>query len=395
MLWRRALCWVGRKINGALQHLGWGVTAFDRKARTLVASAGQTTASFVRLNESARPAAAKVRRLIDDLLVCYPRRKRGELITRIRSRDEDHVLHELLVRSGCRIDAIEPAVEGSTKVPDFLVTGPSGEEFYMEARVAMGVSDEDATAETRLREALDAIDEVTSPDYLIDVRYSGAPVRTARAARLRRVIQSWLDGLDYDSVRERWENDGVLPEFEVKEQGTRFFIEAVPRGSTRGETGPGVIGSYGMADVSTVRPSEPIRTAVRKKSSRYGDLPRPYLVAVNALSQFARDDSVVEALLGSERIVSAGGQSWIERNDDGVWTPGRNTRVSAVLCVERLSAWSLGQVRGRIILNPWARRPFVAFPPGLEKHWLENGAWQREEGRSVREILCLTENWPE
>lgn len=69
--------------------------------------------------------------------------------------------------------------------------------------------------------------------------------------------------------------------------------------------------------------------------------------------------------------------------------------MSAVLSMERVYPWSLGQRRARLIYNPWARRPLPDIPLGIDVVRIVDNVFRRHNGQSIREVLGLPENWPE
>jgi hypothetical protein len=86
------------------------------------------------------------------------------------------------------------------------------------------------------------------------------------------------------------------------------------------------------------------------------------------------------------------------RNPDGALRGPRGpvyTRSSAVLFVQRFSAWSVGQRAMTLILNPWARAPINDLPLGVEVRAVVDGRLETRPGQSLREIFDLPEGWPE
>lgn len=85
--------------------------------------------------------------------------------------------------------------------------------------------------------------------------------------------------------------------------------------------------------------------------------------------------------------ISEGREPCLVRNPDGAWRgPGGPvyTRPSAVLFVERLSAWSVGQRSLKLILNPWARSSLGDVPLGVEVREVIDDRLQTHGGRSLR-----------
>ena len=156
-----------------------------------------------------------------------------------------------------------------------------------------------------------------------------------------------------------------------------------------------------MLDASWVQPRCAIRDAVIGKATRYGDLDLPYVVAVNATSDYADEEDAVDALFGPlatiVRSTGAGYEHEPARLPDSVWK-GRggptNTRVSAVLSTERLTPWSVGKQRARLIINPWARKPLPELALGVDVLRLEGPLLRRFPGNDLRTIFGCPEGWP-
>ncbi len=380
------------------------ITAFDDVIREGQEPANQLIGQFDYLNSSGRPEAAAVRRLVDAWLVGYPAFHRPDLIHRLRSRDDvshrsalfELMLHALLLRQGFTIVEIEPQLPNG-KAPDFLVEAPDGRRFYLEATIASGIDNVAAGADRRMREALQAIDDVQSPNFFLHLQTRGTPDQPIATARLRRAVQRFVDELDYDQAVERAEaGHPPAPVWQHAEHGAHFRIQPVAKNIRRRE-GRAIGGRIMPGRV--IRPEIAIKSAVEGKAGRYGDIGLPLVIAVNALDEFARVDDAFRALFGTTGvIVSQVGAARGVRNRDGAWRgPGGPvyTRSSAVLFVARFSAWSVGKRSMSLILNPWARSPIAGLPLGVEVQEVLDGRLQTEPGQSLREIFGLPEGWPE
>ena len=380
------------------------ITAFDNIERDGQEPASHLIGQFDYLNASGRPEAAAVRRLVDGWLANYPATKRPEMTQRLRSRDDvlhrsalfELMLHALLLRQGFTIVEIEPQLPNG-KAPDFLVEAPDGRRFYLEATLASGMDNVAAGADRRMREALQAIDDVRSPDFFLHLHTRGTPSRPIATARLRRAVQRLVDELDYDQAVARAEAGRPLaPVWQHDEHGAHFMIQPVPK-NIRRPNGRAMGGRILPGGV--IRPEVAIKSAVEGKAGRYGDIDLPLIIAVNALEEFARVGDAVDALFGTTgAIVSQDGGARGVRNPDGAWCGARGpvySRSSAVLFVERFSAWSVGQRSVSLILNPWARSPIANLPLGVEVREVVDGRLETRPGQSLRETFDLPEGWPE
>jgi len=378
------------------------MSVFDDIERTDMEPAGHLVSRFDYLNASARPEAQRVRDTVDAFFAKYPATHADEMRNRLRSRDEtlhqsalfELALHELLLRQGFTVVEVEPTLANG-RSPDFLVASPAGDRFYLEATLASGQPAATAGAERRMREALQAIDEVESPNFFLGLHPRGTPSQPVATARLKRAVQRFIDGLDYDAVVADHAAGRPLPMFESEAHGAVFRIEAIPKNLRRAG---GRAVAVRMMPALMVQPQEAIKDAVLGKAGRYGDPDLPYIIAVNALEQYAEADDAEDALFGTTAVVVRPGRpDQRTRARDGVWL-GRNgpthTRVSGVLSTERLSAWALGQRRARLLVNPWARRPLPDLPLGVDVVRVFDHQLHHEAGSSWREILGLPEDWP-
>lgn len=380
------------------------ITAFDDLAREGQEPASHLIGHFDYLNASGRPEAAAVRTLVDQWLADYPTAHRPDMVSRLRSRDDilhrsslfELMLHALLLRQGCTVVEIEPELPNG-RAPDFLVEAPGGTRFYLEATLASGMDNVAAGADRRMREALQAIDEVQSPDFFLHLHTRGTPTQPIAVSRLRRAVQRFVDGLDYEQIVANEEAGlGAAPIWQHAEYGAHFTIQAVPKHMRR--VGGRAVGRR-LLPSGVIHPEVAIRSAVEGKAGRYGEIDLPLVIAVNALEEYARIDDAINALFGTTGvIVRANCEPQAVRNPDGAWrgpTGAVYTRSSAVLFVERLSAWSVAQRSLHLIVNPWARNPIGDVPLGVEVHEVIDGRLQTRTGQPLREIFDLPEGWPE
>ncbi len=379
------------------------MSAFDDMERVDIEPASHLISRADYLNASARPEAAKVRDLVDRLLAQYPENKRDTMVRRLRSRDDrlhrsasfELLLHGLVISRGFTVIEIEPELSDG-RAPDFLVGALDGREFFLEATVAEGEAGTDRGADRRTREVLQALDQVLSPDFFLSLHCRGVPAQPVRLRRLRDQVQRFIDGLDYKASVAAFQAGRPLPQHHFAEHGLTVTVGVIPKNS-RGPGGRAVGGR--MLPGGIINPERAIQAAVEEKAGRYGALDRPYIIAVNALDTFASGDAAVDALFGTEvAVVTAERGMQCRRNPDGVWMrPGgpAYTRVSAVLSTERLSPWDVGQRRLRLIHNPWAARPILDLPLGVDMQRVVESHLQTDAGLSLAGILGLAAGWPE
>jgi len=209
-------------------------------------------------------------------------------------------------------------------------------------------------------------------------------------------VQRFVDGLDYESVVADFAEQRPGPVFDFEEHGLTLRITVVPKHLR--QAGGRAIGGR-ILPGGIVQPHLPIKAAVESKAGRYGQLDRPYVIAVCALETFANAGSAIDALFGTEAVVVAeNGAHRSVRNCDGAWRGPKgptHTRVSAVLSTERLTPWDVGQRQMRLIHNPWATRPLSSLPWGIEVREVVEDRLETIPGLTLAEIFGLSSDWPE
>jgi hypothetical protein len=342
-----------------------------------------------------------VREIVENWLSRYPAPGRGALIAPLRSPiDDQHraaffelFVHELLLIRGHRILQIEPKLSHTAKSPDFLVEANEGNRLYVECVLATGRSQKEVAAQARLNQALSAIDRTSSPQHFLDLTVHGVPTAPISITAMTRTLRTWIAALPNDARAM-----DATP-FEYQEHGVTISLRAFPRRHPGGARR--AIGAR-FFPVRQVTTNDDVRGALEKKAGRYGVLDQPYVVAVNALEMFAREDAAIDALLGSPCVAveqtSRGFISRESRNPDGVWcgpTGARRNRLSAVLSTEGIDPWNFASRRGRLIRNPWATAPVLSFDLGLDDYWPDQGHYRITSGKLMREIFGLPDGWPE
>lgn len=157
--------------------------------------------------------------------------------------------------------------------------------FFLEATVAEGEIGANPGADRRLRDVFQAIDGVQSPDFFLSLHHRGAPAQPIRLGRLRGQVQRFIDELNYEEVDAGFAVGRSAPLFTFEEHGLVLRITVVPKNLRR--AGGRAIGDR-MLPGGVVQPHLPIKASVESKASRYGQLDRPYIIAVYALEQFAK-----------------------------------------------------------------------------------------------------------
>jgi hypothetical protein len=381
------------------------LTLFDEMDRTDDGGAKYAEPSFPYWNRSARKDIAIVRAHLEEWFRRYPVENVPDLRGRFRSPDDvqhrgaffELFLHELLLRLGCVVE-IHPEVPGTSKRPEFRVASPEGTEFYLEAKVATDESNEKASARARVNLVYDAINDLDSPDYWVNVEPRGAPASQVPTKKLKAFLTEQLRSVDYDEMVRRYQQTGLadLPRWSYEFEGWSAEFFPIPKVRARGQKGLRPMAIQMIAPYWP-DPVTPLRTAILAKAKRYGTPDLPFVIAINALSEDIDDDDVDSALFGDE--------SWIIKNVDdapefrrvmnGVWTSpeGRYTRVSAVLVFQKLSAWNFPSAKVRLYHHFDASKPLGGALRQLPQAVIVNNQLQLKDGLSLADIFGVSLDW--
>lgn len=383
---------------------------FSNAERTDTAPMRAGESSYAFLERSARPEIARVRALLSEWVYRYPEAEREEVVARIRSENETHFrsatfevfLHEALRRLGYQLTPHPDPGTGVAKRPDFLVAAPDGGEFFVEAVLASERDGRSPAAEAMKEAALGYLNEAPHTAFLVDVESEGDPTTQPSGKTLARDVHAWLDTVDPDPLRERLIADGLdaMPSMTWAHEGWELTLRAIPLSAERRGKSARLIGALGSG-ARWVNAWEPLRDAVKKKANRYGQLTKPFVVAVNADIFHLDEIDEVQALYGEEywgEVIGHPERSGPRRRPNGAWQGPhgpQNRRVSAVWFFNDLTPYTLASRRSMLYVNPWA----YAMPPeNLQRvptRRVEGEELIQLPGMDLRTIYELPAGWPE
>jgi hypothetical protein len=385
---------------------------FDDRVRTDRSPAPSAEGHFRFLNRIDRPYFAAVRDLLEDWFSRFPRDTQKDLRARFRSDDNaeclgafwELYLHEVHRRLGFELER-DPQVPGTTRRPDFLVSGGS-RPFYLEATT---VTYNKAEAQQRRRENLlvDLVNEAFDPDFFVSMGRVAAGPTTPSRAEVVDPVEQWLAGFDWESAHALAERgEWVPPTREFRPRDSFFSLRAHPRSpSVRGDRAFRTV-AMGPARGGVHDEGDPIYRDLHDKASRYGRPDHPFVIAALCLRDFADDEDVEFALYGPEvfrvPIRPDGGQAgegYLDRDPRGLWQRGtaqRATRVSAVLAAVHLAPYTVARAAPTLWTNPWAAKPLEAELPWRTRSGdlEQNRLVTTEATREPHEILDLPSDWP-
>ncbi len=363
---------------------------FDDILRTHRGTATHTEDTFSFLNRSAWPACESVRNLLESSFRRYPTSESAELKSRFKTQFDsaffELFLHELLLRLGCEV-AVHPTLNGTDAKPDFLARFPQGQEVIVEAVLATERTEKERARENRLNALYDAITSKTiSPNFFICLGAISDRDAIPTPKKIRKFIKERIAGLDPDAVERAVQSGYQLPSWTYRDEGGfELEITAVPKSpESRGNPKARPIGAY-PGEVRWGDSRAMLKKSIDGKATKYGELGRPFVIAVNATSRWGIGrDVVVKALFGSKEL---GDES------DGVWNVSRNTRLSGVL-VTTMVPWSIHCAPLCLYHNPFAKRSCREIPWRIPQAIARNSGMQWLEGTNTPQLFELPNDWP-
>lgn len=370
---------------------------------------------FEYIDRSAQPIFEKIRQKINQWVADYPEAERTELISRFRSRSDSQfnsaefelLLHASLTAAGFEL-VPHPELTSSSSRPDFLCRGVDGSEFYLEAVLA-SQNVEDRSEQPLIGTTLDALDRTSHRNFFVQIRTDGYPRTQPSGRLLRQSILRWLDSLDPDDVEQKiaaaaanggradsddrfvWVHEGLTI------TATAWPISAPNRGNATTLVGV-QFGQAGWVDSWS-----PIRDAVKSKGAKYGNMDKPFIVAVNFSGHHLDQMDEVQALYGQEllniSIEDADEPPTYSRATNGAWmglSGPQYTRVSAAWIFGNLHTYNIARASSTLYLNPWSSRPVPSsFSSLYSTAALVSEHLDRRLGNLLGHSLSLPSAWPE
>lgn len=383
---------------------------FSTLPRTDTTPKRHRESEFSFLERSARPEIARVRQFLEEAIGIYPGNEVDELCARIRSGNDIHfrsgtfelILHACLITLGYTLQP-HPRLPHVPARPDFYVMTPDGREFYLEAVLASEANGTDEASEARIGTTLDFLQQASHPSFMVAVESEGIPASQPSGARLRSSALAWLNSLDPDQIQSLIEEYGfeATPTLVWRHEDWKVTLRPIPLpAEKRGKSTTliGVLdGGAGLVDAWT-----PIRNTIKFKGSKYGELDKPLLVAVDVDTYFLDRIDEMQALYGQEQYIFAvddpSREPRLERAPNGVWRGKKGpqyTRVSGAWIFNDLNPYTIASRRHTIYFNPWASLPLPDALKQMPHAFAEGGKMQWKDGISLRQVFALQDGWPQ
>jgi hypothetical protein len=363
-----------------------------------------------------RPKVLRVRAIIDQLFDEYPDgQHKNALAADMRSSGEafdsaffELFLHGFLSRLGC-VAQPEPLLGslGASR-PDFLVTLPSGAQFYLEAVLVTGASEAKRARDRVLHQLYDYInDNLQSPKFFwrIEIDQDGSHAPSSR--RIVGQLQRHVATLDWDhlasftdaprSAMIAIEKAGIA----IESNGWRFSFEPIPKKREAFEKGGRPLGWFPMEGGVSLTQQQ-LRDRISTKRKQHGVLDKPLVIAIDALQADVDDEDFFGAIYGSEVFEvtfrgSAPISTRLKRAKDGAWLDVRgpkHSHIPYVLGFEHLVPNTVASASAVAFLNPWIEPDQNLCLPRIPTMSLSSDGVIRQPGEGLQTVFGLPEGWP-
>lgn len=363
---------------------------------------------FHYLQTSSRSSVARVRDLLEQWFADYPDDHKTELKQRFVTRKSDiHsptfelALHATFKQLGADVE-IHPKVSDDTdKRPDFLVRLPSGFEFYLEAVIVRGQSDEEKNREQVAKSLYADIDRrLDSPDYFWAVTILEQGPAAPSAKQMVHVLAQYMAGLKRDEVGAQLEAHGFDTPVKLLWEDAGWSIEFLPipkEAEAIGKPDHRPLGSFPMARAVCCSDDVDIRESIKFKVKHHSAVDKPYIVAVNAMNWSAEHEDFVNAIYGSDQVTVRtypdGSQTTENtRGLDGIWLDKngiKNQHVLAVIGAVQLQASSVAGCSLTVYENPYIEMPAEARIEGLPRLEPKKDQMIQVAGRTLGQLFGL------
>jgi hypothetical protein len=282
----------------------------------------------------------------------------------------------------------------------------NGFEFYLEAVVARGQSDEERKREQVVKDLYAVIDrQLRSPQYFWSVTILDHGSAAPSGRKIVNALSQYMAGLDAESVRAQvWLHGFGSPvKFLWEHAGWRIeFLPLPKKAEAVGRLDHRPLGAFLQKEAVWSSSVDDIRKSVCFKAKRHKAVDRPYIIAVNAMDISATGDDFISAIYGSDSVTvhtfpDGSHKTEDTRALDGIWLTEdglRNQHVIAVMGTVCLNEWSLAKRSLTVYENPYTDG---AVPAGLERfpRWEpRNGNLVRVQGETLARLLELPDGWP-
>lgn len=349
---------------------------FDDKERTNHELPTRTDSAFDYLNNTARPDAAKLRALIESWFQRYLETKKSDpskngkfdLQQRFQSDSDDvhHsayfevLLHEILIKTGVKVEVHPAPQTGFTTKPDFLVTKDEYTQFIVEAVTCSGKTQDEKAADARANSVYQIVDKLNHPNFDVGIESIKGPEEQPSGNEIKKWLIDKLNQLDYDEILIAWiRGKENVPHWQWNKDGWDivFFPLPLPNGQRNVQDCGSIVCEITPIHECTL--DESLRKALKDKAYRYGKIEIPYIIAVNVTDIFADDFDFKTTLFGDLSYYTSGAVAGNIHDSNGLFGTKKHpkaTHVSGVMFFKKATPWYGEKYKIYYYPNPWCEK---------------------------------------
>lgn len=380
------------------------MSLFDEVERTFQGPSDYNESRYNYYNRSARKDISEIRRTLNSWFDQIPSSDqvsfKSSLIKKFDDGFYELFLHALFKSLGFEV-VIHPLLEHSTKRPDFLIKKGSLE-IYVEAKISKDKSNKEEAYEKMKNQFYDSLNKIKSPNFLLAIEeldfISG---RQPKTKDIIRKVEQELSKLDPEVVTSEIDKNGVRSvKIEYNDRDVHIVLNPTPViKSARVEKKRRALGVFPIESYQGGG-EEALRKSIELKANRYGELDKPFIVCVNALSD--KTDSVYDidnAIWGSLAISFTDNpedqdRKWV-RLRDGIFLDKkgpRHTNLSAVL-ITQIYPHNIPVANYWLYNNPFANYIIDTDKLALISSFVQDGYMHTNTGNNLDLILGINKDW--
>jgi hypothetical protein len=318
---------------------------FDKCERTNFNFSDYLTPTFKFFNETAKDEFSRIRDILENWYLDFPRLNEAEFLGRFRSDDNQHLLGALLELFTHRLfRTIGYKTERTADSCDFIAS-MENKEVLLECTLSGNPLSNDMV-EQHVNLICDRLNYLKSK-FFINLSVEKFNNESPAQGKLARWVESKIKEIDTEGVYDQLTNGNPIIEWTFDRNGWIINVSIIPKSrASEDSRNMGIIdsGNWGFIDSSKY-----IFDAIHdKRPSKYGGVSKPYVIVVNSLDPTLDKDFIIQALFKYRDS---------EYGYFGNRSNQKNKTVSGVLILKGLYVTSIHNPRIEYWQNPWAKYP--------------------------------------
>lgn len=279
----------------------------------------------------------------------------------------------------------------------------NGLEFYLEAKESTDKSKADTSFENKIGQFYDILNKTNSPNFFFDVNELSLKSNKQPSGKdVVKFLEKELTKYDPDELNDELKENKFdnLHRIEYEDDDLKLIITLIPKSiEARGKKELRPIGIYPISTYWGGSTSS-IKSSIKKKATRYGEIDKPFLICINSTSEKGTDeDDIMNVLFGSLQVTfSTNPNNRNKRSTralDGVFLDSngpKNTRVSGIF-ITHVNPANLDIAKHWLVKHPYASKELNFSALKLSTIVVEDGKIKKIDGSTIKEIIGLPDDW--